>query len=214
MDNAPKAILIAAAILIVILLITFAIRIFTTTNGLSDDVSKLGSLIHTSGVDPVDIISGYDIDTRNDEGIEVNQHWYKESSTDTLLELNASYKVSFHYKIIKNTRNEPIGCGIGFNNPNLGRHTYNHDIFWICIFENYSQGAEGDFEKIFTFNDSSRGADVYKEWIKDNEGKIFIQLRLARNNNSNTGNPEERSTFKVECTNIKVKIKNNKGFFE
>ena len=72
------------------------------------------------------------------------------------LELNKTYKVSFHYKIVENTKNEVIGCGIGFNNPSIGRNTYNCDIFWIVRFPNYSEGAEGDFIKEFTFTDTSR----------------------------------------------------------
>ena len=213
MENTPKALIIAVTVLVTVLIITVAIKFFSSINGTTDETDKVGRQITDEAEDPIDVISGYEIKKNNDKTEQVTEGWYVGSTTNTLLELGKTYTVKFHYKVIENKRNETIGCGIGFNNPSK-RTGYNYDIFWIIPYNNYNEGAEGDFSYTFTFDNSfsnnktfTNAIENYKKLIKGNDGKIYIQLRMARNNHGNTGDPNERSNFKVECTKVRVNVK-------
>ena len=104
MENTPKALIIAVTVLVTVLIITVAIKFFSSINGTTDETDKICMQIADEAEDPIDVISGYDIKKNNDKTEHVTEGWYVGSTTNTLLELGKTYTVKFHYKVIENKK--------------------------------------------------------------------------------------------------------------
>lgn len=109
MENSTKALLIAAAVLIAIIIVALSISLLNSSGDMSESVDKVGEEIssETEGIsqDAVGIID--DIGRKNlikvpDRTITLNNKHYDEyfpKNPKLLLEPNTKYELSFDYKI-------------------------------------------------------------------------------------------------------------------
>lgn len=183
MENTTKALLIAASVLIVILLVTFALRILNSTNNdISDSADNVGEGITSQTEDASKKLSNIFKDTTSknlvnisDFNINMNNfyyHSYFPTNPVVLLEPNTKYTLSFDYKI--NSADYRIGCGIGY-----GETYYQKDIIYSQTYPNQTKGT---FEKTFTTPSS---------FIVS---KPYLQLRFAR--------MDRPGNFNVDISNV------------
>ena len=100
MENASKALLISAAVLIAILLISFGIRIFNSTDNTDDMVYGMGQEILSETKDASDVIDGYLIKRFPDTTVEnPSNGYYINYFTKMELKENKKYIISFDYII-------------------------------------------------------------------------------------------------------------------
>lgn len=185
MENATKALLIAAAVLIAIILIALGISIVNSTGDVSDSADEVGTQIAVKADDiSEDTLSILD-DINNENLIKVanrvatvNNEYYENYFPDNpklLLEPNTTYILSFDYEII--SADYSIGCGIGY-----GKTHYAKDILYSVTYPNQTKGK---FSKTFKTPNTF------------NTDKPYLQIRFARMNNP--------GKFKVNIKNVKFK---------
>ena len=191
MENVSKALLIAATVLVVIILITFGIRVFNSSSGSAEDAQQVGKEISLLTSDAADITAGYSVKRYLDTYVEVDDYYYKNYYTGIEIDENATYVISFDY-IIEEKGDYDIGCGIGmgFDKPNI----YNKDIKYEATYPNQEIGKKNTFRYELKPKDSEN----YKN-NKNKHSKIYLSLRIART--------YLKSTFKVKIENIKIKYK-------
>ena len=189
MENVSKALIIAGAILLAILLITLGIFIFNSTKGVNEEASVVGELIELKASDTVDIIEGYTVNRYADENVNIQGYHYIDYYTGIKIEENVTYIISFDY-IIHEKESDNINCGIGvgINNPKK----YNKDFVWQVKYPNQNIGEKTTFVFILKPNEY--------EWFEQYKNEnLYLSLRLART--------YPASNFKVNVENIKIKYK-------
>ena len=190
MENASKALLISAAVLIAILLISFGIRIFNSTDNTDDMVYGMGQEILSETKDASDMIDGYLIKRFPDTTVEnPSNGYYINYFTKMELKENKKYIISFDY-IIREKEKTDICCGIGIGTR--GEYWYNRDLEYAIKYPS----QELNTKKTFTFVLEPSKYSAYNE---NKDKKVYLSLRLAR-----TGKP---SKFKVDIQNITIKYK-------
>lgn len=195
MENGTKALLIAGAVLIAIILVAAGIRIISSINSTTNDSQNIGKSISRVTGDSVLNLEGYAVFRNSDRTVDnPSNKYYKEYSTGIPLKFNYKYTISFDYEVLENKDNVKLGCGVGFNNPEIGKTTYNKDIIWCKDYSNYSEGAKGKFEFTFRLNDYPSAAEYYRSHI--DKGEIYISLRPARS--------RAPSDFAVSVSNIRI----------
>lgn len=184
MENATKALLIAAAVLIAIILVAMAISLLNSVGNTSDSAEQVGERVvveadNVSG----DVISLLD-DLNNKNLINVADRkeefnwWYQNyfpKNPKLLLEPSTTYVLSFDYKI--NYADSTVGCGIGY-----GKTHYSKDILYSVTYPNQT---EGKFVKTFTTPSTF------------NTDEPYLQLRFARMN--------QPGKLNVEIENVRFK---------
>ena len=195
MENTSKALLIAAAVLIVILIISISLKVYTSIKSTPDTTDKIGKAIDRASDDATLVIDGYKVFRNSDKAVNnPNNKYYTEYSTGIKLQPDYVYTVSLDYEVLENKNNSQLGCGIGFNDPEIGSTTYNKDIVWWVNYSDYSEGAKGKFKFSFKLNDYPNALNAYNEYIK--KGEVKISLRPARS--------RIPSEFVVGCSNIRI----------
>lgn len=202
MENAQKALIIAAAVLIAILLITIGIKIFSSTSNTIQDTHKVGMSVSegvssaTSSLsDEFDRLNGYDVNRYKDENVEVN-NYYKNYVTPIRFELGKTYKISFDYIIKENPDKLTIGCSIGYGNNN-----YNDDyVYKVSYNDSTTLNKKMRFDYEFTESEEFNKHESLKRYINDNNSIPFLCLRLAR-----IEFREKR--INVEISNLKISKK-------
>ncbi len=192
MENASKALLIAAAVLIVILLITFGIRILgTSSNNVDDAAYVVGQEITSKTDDASDIIAGYLVKRYSDTAVnDPYNGYYIDYFTGIEINEKNTYIISFDY-IIKEKKPDTIICcgiGMGIDTPNQ----YKKDFVYQVRYPSQNIGTKNTF----TFK---LKPNLYRNYIKNKDKKIYLSLRLART--------DPPSKFKVDIQNIKIKYK-------
>jgi len=185
MDNSTKALLIAAAVLIAIIIVAISINILSSNRDAADSTDEVGEMISVEA----DVVSKQtlsmleDIENKNlikvsDILIKATNSYYKSyfpKNPKFLLEPKTKYILSFDYKI--NHADYKIGCGIGY-----GKTHYSKDILYSVTYPNQT---EGTFAKTFT---------TPATFITD---EPYLQIRFARMN--------KPGKFSVSISNIKFK---------
>lgn len=195
MENTTKALLIAAIVLISIIMISIGIKMFNSVKSTTDITQELGKSISRSTDDATLMIDGYMVFRNSDKAVNnPTNKYFQEYSTGIPLKFGYKYTISFDYEVLENKNNVRLGCGVGFNNPEIGKTTYNKDIIWCKDYPNYSEGAKGKFEISFKLDDYPGAAEYYNAHIE--KGEIFISLRPARS--------RIESEFAVACSNIRI----------
>lgn len=186
MDNSSKALLITAAILITITIITLSISILKSNNRVSESANESGEKISVTADKVSDEITSTlnDLDNNlikvKNRKIEFTNKWYENyfpTEPKLLLNPNTTYVLSFDYKI--NYADDIVGCGIGY-----GEFYYKTDIIYSVIYPNQTAGK---FIKTFSTPNTF------------NTDKPYLQLRFARMDNA--------GKLSVEIKNIKFKKK-------
>lgn len=189
MENVSKVLLIAAAMLVTVMLITLGISILNSQKNINDEASVVGKLMDLKTDDTADIIEGYSVNRYDDEIVDVSQRYYIDYFTGIKLDEKAQYIISFDY-IIQEKGSRSINCGIGFgiDNPKA----YNRDFVYQVKYPNQNIGEKSTFT--FTLIPNN-----YENFRNNKDANLYLSLRLART--------EPASTFKVSIENIKIKYK-------
>lgn len=190
MENVSKALIIAGAILLAILLITLGIFVFNSQKGVNEQAAVVGQLIELKTSDTVDIIEGYTVNRYANENVDKPSNgYYINYFTGIKIDENATYIISFDY-IIEEKENPDINCGIGMgiDNPNA----YSRDFVYQVPYSNQNIGEKSTFT--FTLKPNE-----YKNFNKNKDKDLYLSLRLART--------DPPSNFKVSVENIKIKYK-------
>lgn len=185
MENATKALLIAAAVLIVIILVALGIKLLGDSGNVADSADEVGEHVvvkadkvskETLGI--LDDINNKNLVKVKDMTTSVSNSYYQNvfpQNPKVLLEASTKYILSFDYKI--NHADYAIGCGIGY-----GKTHYSKDILYSVTYPNQK---EGTFSKTFT----TPATFITNE--------PYLQIRFARMNRP--GN------FSVEIENVRFK---------
>lgn len=207
MENASKALLIAAGVLIVILIIVISMRIFNSTGDIAGDAEMIGeSIAGTTSDASKEAI--YELKDLNGKSlIRVEEHEadskqnnyyssYFPQNPKILLKPNTKYMLSFDYKVNYATQN--VGCGIG-----CGESYYQLDIEYNKIYyRKNSNEKEGSFKHTFT----TSGGILYEitedgKFKNKNTGTIvntpYLHIRFSR-----MGRPGDCS---VDISNVRFK---------
>lgn len=186
MENATKALLIVAAVLITIILIATAISILNSSGNAADFAGEIGEGITVEADDVSSGVINF-LDDLNSENLirvadrtEEFNWWYTNyfpKNPKLMLEPSTRYVLSFDYKI--NYADSTVGCGIGY-----GKTHYSKDILYSVTYPNQT---EGKFVKTFTTPSSF------------NTDEPYLQLRFARMNRP--------GRVSVEIKNVKFKKK-------
>ena len=184
MENATKALLIVAAVLIAIILVAMSINLLNSTGDTSDSAQQVGDRIIVEADDVSrDVISILDdLNNKNltyiDDRKEEFNWWYQNyfpKNPKLLLEPSTTYILSFDYRI--NYADSTVGCGIGY-----GKTHYSKDILYSVTYPNQT---EGTFVKTFTTPSTF------------NTDEPYLQLRFARMN--------QPGKLSVEIENVRFK---------
>ena len=195
MENVSKALIIAGAILLAILLITLGISIFNSQKGIDDKAAVVGELIELKASDTADIIEGYSVNRYADEIVDKSSKgYYNDYYTGIKIDGNATYIISFDYIIEEKEPGININCGIGMgiDNPN----SYNSDFIYQVPYPNQNIGEKSTFTFTLKPEDEKRN---YKNYHTYKHKDLYLSLRLART--------YPASKFKVKIENIKIKYK-------
>ena len=205
MENASKALLITAAVLIVILIIAISMKIFNSVGDTSNDVEEVGESI-VGGTSDASKKAIYALEDLNGKSlIKVEQHEadaasnkyyssYFPQNPKILLKPNTKYMLSFNYKV--NYADYNVGCGIG-----CGETDYILDIVTNKIYyTKNSSKKEGTFS--YTFTTPKKFIRNIKDKNKNIIGKEevktpYLHIRFAR-----MGEPGNCS---VEISNVRFK---------
>ena len=156
MDNSAKALLIAATILLTMILVACGIKIFSSTKDTVGLVDEFGKSLSIASEDATYVFTGYQLIKSSDKFIDnPTNMYYKDYPTSVLLSYDYEYTVSFEYEVIENPNNNVIGCGIGFDNPEV-RGIYNTDICYNIAYNDYREGAKGKFSYTFNLSEKDR----------------------------------------------------------
>ena len=204
MENASKALLIAAGVLIVILIIAISMRIFNSTGDIAGDTEMIGESI-TGSISEASKEAIYELKDLNGKSlIRVEEHEadakqnsyyssYFPQNPKVLLKPNTKYMLSFDYKVNYATQN--VGCGIG-----CGERAYILDIVYNKIYyRKNSNEKEGSFKYTFTTPQKfmvkvkENGVVVGKREITE----PYLHIRFSR-----MGTPGDCS---VDISNVRFK---------
>ena len=198
MENASKALLIAAVVLIVILIVTMGLRILDSTDDVSeatDEASESIALGNAENSEELLHLIENNLVRIKDHTVEVNDYWFedynfnKDPKSKVLLKPNTTYKLSFDYKVNESDEKVAIGCGIGF-----GENAYNVDI----LDNKYPNQVQGTYIKEITTPDKFMYVKADGAIVEVT--KPYLQIRFAR--------MQEKSSCSVDISNVKfVKVK-------
>ena len=161
MENAQKALLIAAGISIAIMLIAFGIKIFSSFGNAVDQAESIGKSLSIATEDSIDVFKGYEIVRSTKEIVDNPANlYYNQYPTNVVLSYDYIYTITYDYEVLENSNNDIIGCGIGFCNPDTNVK-YAKDIIYCKDFSKYSEGTKGKFEISFKLSDYNSAADYY-----------------------------------------------------
>ena len=193
MENVSKALIIAGAILLAILLITIGIFILNSQNSTTDEAFDLLEAMELEASDTADIIAGYTVNRYANRTIDIVA-CYSQYHTGIKIDEDATYILSFDYTIEE--KEVDIGCGVGFYflNP-AGNYAQYVDGIYGEPYPNQNIGEKTSFTITFKPKGNSKYND-YKN--KD----LYLGIRFVRHSGDDT---PRKSKVKIE--NIKLKYK-------
>lgn len=147
MENASKALLIAAGVLVVILIIAVSMRVFNSTNDITDDAYEVGESIETETLDASKgaISALKDITSKNlinvsNKRFRSNGSYYSITATGFYIEPGKEYNLQFDYDI--EYADYTVGCGIGIiRNGYYLYPDYSSDIKSFVRYPNQDKGT-------------------------------------------------------------------------
>jgi len=194
MENATKALLISAGVLIVIVLVAIGISLLNSASSTTDSAAGTTELLSSATEDSLDVLSGYQTYKLGDKVINRTILFNSQFQSNIELIYNTEYIITMKYEVVENSNNNVLSLGIGFGNRKNTQDptgTYLIDIKDIP-YSTYNTGAKGTIQYSFVWNTNNSKYNELKE-----KGPVYIWLRPASPSNN----------CKVNCYDIKIKTK-------
>jgi len=188
MENASKALIMAGAILISILLITVSIYIFSSNSGTKKTIEETGEVMALKTEDITENLKSAlnELDAENlvkipNHTVSYTNDYYIDyfpQNPKVLLEANTQYILYFDYKV--NNTDKELYCSVGY-----GENQYDKGM----VYQKYPNLDKGFVQVIF-----KTPSKFEKE-----ENKPYLHIRFARITDSAGGSAS------VEISNVKFK---------